>query len=266
MTAGRPQAASHEGALRFALLGSGSRGNATLVCRGRTRILIDCGFSVTESARRLGRLGVEPDGLTAIVVTHEHSDHLRGVAPLARRYALPVWMTPGTRAQCPDEPFPALHLFDPHSVFSIGDLELRPLPVPHDAREPCQFVLHDGAQSLGVVSDAGHVTRHMVEALAGLDALLLEANHDVAMLAQGPYPAMLKQRVGGAHGHLSNAQTAELLGATDTSRLRHLALTHLSEKNNTPELARAAAAQALNCTQDWIQVAEQDAGLGWREL
>lgn len=252
--------------LRFALLGSGSRGNGTVVCSGRTRILIDCGFSIADTTRRLARLGLEPEGLTAVVVTHEHSDHLRGVAPLARRFGLPVYMTPGTRMRCADDSLPALHCFDPHDPFAIGDLQLQPVPVPHDAREPTQFVVGDGDRRLGVLSDAGHVTPHMVAAMSGLDALLLEANHDPQMLAQGPYPPVLKARVGGALGHLSNAQTAELLGAADTGALQHLVLTHLSEKNNTPQHARRAAADALDCTPDWIAVAEQDSGLQWREI
>lgn len=255
--------------LRFAILGSGSRGNATLIDDGRTRILIDCGFNLGETQTRLARLGIEPDTLSAIVVTHEHGDHVRGAGMLARRHGIPVWMTPGTFAALPTRvaaTMPEPERFDPHTPFAIDGLSLQPLPVPHDAREPCQFVVSNGAVRLGVLSDAGHVTPHMVACLNGLDALLLEANHDPAMLAEGPYPPALKLRVGGGLGHLSNVQSAQLLGAIDGSRLRHVVLTHLSEQNNTPERARGVTAEALGCTPDWLGVAHQDDGLAWRAL
>lgn len=256
-------------ALRFAVLGSGSRGNATLIRCGTTRLLIDCGFTVDDTCARLARLGESPAALSAILVTHEHGDHLRGVGPLSRRFGIPVWMTPGTHAASLSRSgAPVAHpqFFDPHTPFAIGDLEITPLPVPHDAREPSQFVVGDGKHRIGVLSDAGHVTPHMVASLHGVDALLLEANHDAAMLADGPYPPPLKARVGGGLGHLSNVQSAELAGALDGSRLRHVALTHLSEQNNTPELARNTVAAALGCAAHWLAVADQGAGLDWRSL
>ena len=255
--------------LRFALLGSGSRGNATLVACGGTRILVDCGFGIRETEARLGRLGVEAGSLDAILVTPEHGDHLRGVGPLARRHNIALWMTPGTRAAVPQRmaaAMPEVTLFDPHSPFAIGDLEIRPVPVPHDAREPCQFVFSEGARRLGVLSDAGHVTPHMRACLDGVDALALECNHDEAMLARGPYPPMLKARVGGQLGHLSNTQAAELLAGMDCSRLQHLVLTHLSEHNNTPDHARAAVVEALRCPADWPGVAHQARGHDWRRI
>lgn len=255
--------------LRFALLGSGSRGNATLIECGSTRILVDCGFSIRETEARLARLGVEATALDAILVTHEHSDHLRGVGPLARRHGIALWMTPGTHAAVPQRlaaTMPEATLFDPHTPFAVGDLEVRPVPVPHDAREPCQFVFSDGARRIGVLSDAGHVTPHMRECLDGVDALALECNHDETMLAEGPYPPVLKARVGGNLGHLSNAQSAALLAGIDCSRLQHLVLTHLSEHNNTPDHARAAVAEALCCTPDWPGVAHQANGHDWRGI
>ncbi|MCI5062062.1 MAG: MBL fold metallo-hydrolase [Algiphilus sp.] len=256
-------------ALRFAVLGSGSRGNATLISCGGTRLLIDCGFTIEDTCQRLARLGEDASSLTAILVTHEHGDHLRGVGPLSRRFGIPVWMTPGTYAAARSRAGTTLappHYFDPHTPFAVGDLHVTPLPVPHDAREPSQFVVGDGARRLGVLSDAGHVTPHMVDSLHGVDALLLEANHDPTMLAEGPYPASLKARVGGGLGHLSNAQSAALAGAMDGSRLRHVALTHLSEQNNTPDLARCAVAEALGCEAHWLAVADQANGLDWRSL
>lgn len=248
------------------MLGSGSRGNATLIAAGGTRVLLDCGFSASEAVRRLLRLDVAADGLDAIIVTHEHSDHIGGVARLARRHGIPVWTTPGTRAAWSDTDGVDLHEFDPHNVFAIGDIEVQPYPVPHDAREPCQAVFSDGNARLGILSDAGCITPHMRQVLDGCDALLLEANHDVDMLRDGPYHARLKARVMGDHGHLSNAQSASLLASIDTGRLRHLVLTHLSETNNRPQLALDAAAAALDCRPEWLCVADQDAGLDWRSL
>ncbi|WJW76206.1 MBL fold metallo-hydrolase [Thiohalobacter sp. IOR34] len=252
--------------MRFASLGSGSRGNATLIEAGDTCLLVDCGFSVAETRRRLERLGSGLDRLSAILVTHEHGDHLRGVAPLARRLGIPLWMTDGTAAVARDTEVPVLRRFNSHRPFTIGDIRIEPFPVPHDAREPCQFVFGDGACRLGLLTDTGSATDHIVRSLAGCDALILECNHDERMLAEGPYPPLLKQRVSGRYGHLSNAQAADLLGRLDAGRLQHLIAAHLSEKNNRPALAVEALAGTLDCEAGWIQVADQDQGFGWRDL
>ena len=251
--------------MRFALLGSGSRGNGMVIEIGRALVLLDCGFSVTQVKARLATLGKRPEDLTAIVVTHEHSDHVVGVAALARSYRIAVWATPGTvRAARLDEM--GCREFDCHNPFALDDLEASPFPVPHDAREPCQFVFSDGVRRLGVLTDVGSLTPHITHCLDGCDALVLECNHDPAMLAAGDYPPSLKQRVGGRHGHLNNGQAAELLGRLNTRRLQHLVEAHLSEKNNRPHLARRALADALGCEPAWIEVADQDRGLGWRAL
>ncbi len=252
--------------MRFASLGSGSRGNATVIEAGASRVLVDCGFSVAETERRLARLGLVPADLHAVLVTHEHNDHISGVGPLARRHALPVWMTAGTARVWRGGEIPSLHLFTCHEPFAIGGLRVSPYPVPHDAREPSQFVFDDGNRRLGVLTDTGCSTPHIEESLSGADALLLECNHDAAMLAAGPYPPSLKQRVGGRLGHLSNDQSAALLARLDASRLKHLVAAHLSDKNNRPELARAALASVLGCQDAWIAVASQDDGLSWRDL
>jgi phosphoribosyl 1,2-cyclic phosphodiesterase len=252
--------------MRFAILGSGSKGNATLVECGRTRVLVDCGFATREAEARLLRLGVEPASVNALLVTHEHSDHLGGVGRFARRHRLPVWLTHGSCAAWTDPEDIDIRCFSPHEPFRIGELEVRPYPVPHDAREPCQYVLGDGRQQIGILSDAGHVTAHMRSVLGDCDALMLECNHDPAMLAAGPYPPALKRRVGGGLGHLSNAQAAALLSGLTLARLQHLVLTHLSEVNNRPELARAAMVGALGHDPDWLVCAEQEAGLGWRQV
>lgn len=252
--------------MRFASLGSGSRGNAGLIAEGDTRILLDCGFSTTTVRKRLARLGLEPDDISAVVVTHEHSDHLGGVRRLAERYGMPVWMTPGTHAAWQGAEALPVNLFSAHEPFAIGDLQLHPFPVPHDAREPCQFVFSNGARRLGILSDTGVVTPFIRHQLTACDALMVEFNYDPDMLANGPYPPALKQRVAGRLGHLSNLQTAEMLRHLDTARLQHIVIGHVSEKNNTPDLARTAAAQALGCTDDWVTVAGQAEGFAWRDI
>lgn len=214
----------------------------------------------------MARLGRSPEQLSALLVTHEHGDHIRGIPVLARKYGVPVWSTSGTGIMLQDGALPELHRLDAHAGMEIGDLEIHPYIVPHDAREPCQFVFYDGRGRLGVLTDTGRITAHICEALDRCDALVLECNHDPLMLAQGPYSSSLKARVGGPLGHLSNAQAAELLTRIDATRLQHIVAAHLSEKNNRPDLARAALATALDCEPDWIAIAGQETGLGWRTL
>jgi phosphoribosyl 1,2-cyclic phosphodiesterase len=252
--------------MQFASLGSGSRGNATLIEAGSTLLMVDCGFSCGETERRMARLGRSPEQLTAILVTHEHGDHLRGVPALARKYSLPVWLTGGTCLMLQDNRLPARHRLDGQARVAVGDIEIQPFTVPHDAREPCQFVFGDGNRRLGLLTDTGRITAHIRACLDACDALLLECNHDATMLAEGPYPARLKQRVGGPLGHLSNTQAGELLADIDASRLQHIVAAHLSERNNHPDLARAALAVALHCGSDWIGIAGQDDGLEWRSI
>ncbi|MCI0749486.1 MAG: MBL fold metallo-hydrolase, partial [Nevskiales bacterium] len=159
-----------------------------------------------------------------------------------------------------------IHNVNPQAAFSVGDLQIQPYPVPHDAREPCHYVFSNGHCRVGTLSDAGSVTESMCETLSGCDALTLEFNYDAEMLANGPYPPPLRARIAGPFGHLSNAQAADLLKSLDRSRLKQLVLTHLSEKNNTPGHARAACVAALGCEPSWLQVAHQENGLAWRVL
>lgn len=254
--------------LRFASLGSGSEGNALLVAAGQTLVMMDCGFGLQDSIARLARLDILPEQLDGIVVTHEHGDHIGGVARLARKFGLPVWLTHGTlRSQAPafSDTLP-IHEIDPHRAFSIGDIEIQPYPVPHDATEPVQFVFGDGVRRLGVLTDAGSITPHIETTLDGCHALVLECNHDSDMLMNGDYPYSLKQRVSGRLGHLSNHTAADLLGRLDLSRLQHLIAAHLSSKNNTAAFAVRTLCDATGCEEDWIGVATQDAGFGWREI
>jgi phosphoribosyl 1,2-cyclic phosphodiesterase len=254
--------------MRFASLGSGSEGNALVVEVGDTRILIDCGFRVRDTVVRLARLGIAPHSVTAILVTHEHADHIGGVAAFAARYRVPVWLTFGTLEMAGERfaRLPNVYGFDSHDVFAIGMVEVRPFPVPHDAREPVQFVVGDGAHRLGVLTDIGITTRYVETSLSGCDALVLECNHDLGMLEDGDYPWPLKQRIASRLGHLHNEAAAALLAALDTSRLRHIIAAHLSQQNNTPDKARAALSKALNCAPDWIGIADQHDGFAWRSM
>ncbi|MBI2311088.1 MAG: MBL fold metallo-hydrolase [Betaproteobacteria bacterium] len=254
--------------MRFASLGSGSQGNALVVEVSRTRVLMDCGFPLRETLRRLARLGLDPAMLDAIVVTHEHDDHVGGVLRLARRHGLPVWLTHGTARAIGLDPcvLAGATLIDGHHSFAVGDIEVQPYPVPHDAREAVQFVFGDGCRRLGVLTDTGCSTPHIQETLTGCDALVLECNHDPQMLASGPYPERLKRRIASRLGHLGNDASAELLASLDTTRLKHIVAAHLSQTNNAPELARHALARALDCEPEWIGVADQDEGFAWRTI
>ncbi len=254
--------------IRFASLGSGSEGNGLLVEVDGTRLLLDCGFALKDVVCRLARLGVPPEGLDGILVTHEHDDHAGGVGPLARKLGIPVYITWGTLAAIGGAraKLPRTELIDSHTPFAVGGIEVHPYPVPHDAREPAQYVFSDGQRRLGVLTDVGCSTPHIVEMLSGLDALVLECNHDEDMLMSGPYPASLKQRISSRHGHLANQAAAHLVAALDCTRLQHFVAAHLSQQNNTPELARNAMAQALNTSAEWITVATQHDGFDWRAV
>lgn len=252
---------------RFASLGSGSRGNATLVQGCDRLVLIDCGFPMKELLSRCARLGVSPEQIDALFVTHEHGDHMRGVGALARRFGMPVWMSHGTWQAADFGRIPSLQLFNSHQdAIELGALRVQPVPVPHDAREPTQFLLRQDDLALGLLTDLGSHTPHLTASYSGLDALLLECNHDPAMLARGPYPPFLQARVGGDFGHLNNAQAAALLAAIDRSRLRHLVAAHLSEKNNTPELARAALCAVHPDIEERLCLLVQDRPSDWFEI
>lgn len=257
--------------MRFASLGSGSEGNALLVEAASgttvTRVLLDCGFSAKEAERRLARLGCRAEDLDAIVITHEHTDHIGSALTLARKWSIPVYMSWGTARACgADEARVDLHVLWGDESVAIGDVSVLPYTVPHDAREPLQYVFSDGASRLGVLTDVGISTPHITSVLSGCDALVLESNHDVEMLAASRYPASLKARIGGTHGHLNNEAAAAILASLDRSRLRHLVAAHLSQQNNLPHLAQAALAGVVGASAIDIVVATQTEGFDWLAL
>ena len=248
--------------MRIASLGSGSRGNATLVQYQDTTLLVDNGFSLKQFMRRLERLEIELDAIDAVLLTHEHGDHSGGVERLCARHEIPLWTAVGTARAALSPDFEYQRLVAGRTV-TIGGIEIIPVTVPHDASEPLQFIFHqlDNGKRLGILTDTGHITRHIVEAFSRLDGLLLEFNYDVEMLASGPYPEMLKQRVGGNLGHLSNDQSVDLLRQIDTGSLNCLIAGHISEKNNRSSIVDQLIRQLENVPVPVL--ADQEAGFGW---
>jgi phosphoribosyl 1,2-cyclic phosphodiesterase len=232
-----------------------------------TTVMLDCGFPIRETERRLGRLGIMAAELSGIIVTHEHQDHVGGVFKFARRHGIPVWLSFGTyQAMRKDTDDVAYSFCRDGEQFAIGDLQLTPYTVPHDAREPVQYVASNGDKRLGVLTDAGHSTPHLVSALDGCDALLLECNYDPDMLANSTYPPSLRRRIGGKFGHLSNETSMEILRALDKSRLKTVIGAHLSKQNNTSALARAALEEGIGSASIDIRIACQEEGFDWVEI
>ncbi|MEO8390428.1 MAG: MBL fold metallo-hydrolase [Polaromonas sp.] len=256
--------------LRFKSLGSGSSGNATLVeATGITplRILVDCGLGLKHLLYRLGEAGLQPEDIHAVFITHEHGDHIGCAKSLSLRYRIPVWMSRGTHTAIGTPDFDGLlHIARDGKAIDLGGMQLTPFTVPHDAREPLQLSCTDGASKLGIVTDLGHATSHVLAHLADCTALLLECNHDLDMLARSSYPAFLKRRVGGQYGHLSNIAAAEIAREVTHRGLQYLVAAHLSAQNNRPDLVQALMAEALGCGAEDIVVASPDVGTRWIHL
>lgn len=253
--------------MRFCSIGSGSKGNGTLIESGETCILVDTGFTLKDIEFRLAQKGLTPLDLNAILITHEHSDHIKGVGPLARKYRIPVYCSHGTSLYDGLGVIPSLVVFDSHQDFEIGELTITPVVVPHDAREPTQFVIRDPAlNKLGILTDLGSLTPHIFQAYDGCHGLMLETNHDVQMLRMGAYPPKLKVRVEGPLGHLNNQQAAQLLKGINCENLRFLVATHISEKNNKVAMALDAISNGFSWKKDSVIMATQENGFPWCEL
>lgn len=235
--------------MRVTVLGSGSTGNATLVEAGLTKVLVDAGFSGKELAGRLSEVGVAPECLQAIVITHDHGDHTRGMGVLARRYGIPLLLTVRTQAACAKllDGSEQVQHYRAERTFRVGALEIRPFLTVHDAVDPVAVTLRDTETGcrLGIATDLGRPTAAVRAALAGCHLLVLEANHDDAMLWRGPYPWSVKQRIASSHGHLSNRASAELLRELYHRELGGVVLAHLSEHCNEPALAQEVIGVAL---------------------
>ena len=257
--------------LRFRSLGSGSTGNATLIEASSgiptSRVLVDCGFGIRHLEARLARAGLAASDIDAIFVTHEHGDHIGCTHSFSRRHGTAVWMSEGTWMASGARDYEGRLSFardgDP---IAVGELMLHPSTVPQDAREPLQLRCTDGARHLGVLTDLGHATPHVLAQLRGLDALLLEFNHDTDLLAVSSYPPFLKQRVGGKWGHLSNDAAAAIAATLCHGAIRHLVAAHLSEQNNRPEIVRLAMAQVLGANADEMLTANAAEGTPWLDV
>ena len=254
--------------LRFRSLGSGSTGNATVVEASNglstKRLLIDCGLGLRQLDQRLARAGLAASDIDAIFVTHEHSDHIGCAQALALRQRIPVWMSSGTFSAIGSPDFDGLWCQAADGAgIDLGEMCVTPFTVPHDAREPLQLHCSDGAVRLGVLTDLGHATAHVLEQLSRCDALLLECNHSPELLAVSSYPPFLKRRVGGNYGHLSNASAAAIARAVSHPRLKAVVAAHLSLQNNRPHLAAAALAEALDWDADRVGIADAVYGTDW---
>jgi len=251
--------------MQIASLGSGSKGNATIVSHEKTTILVDCGFSLRNFEHRLSKLEVSPEQIGAILLTHEHSDHSSGVSRLSLKYNIPVWSTVGTARAVFDDSF-AYNEICGGEVARIGCFEVLPVTVPHDAGEPVQFVFCHLAsgKKFGILTDTGHITNHIIETYDNLDGLLLEFNYDQDMLEAGPYPYPLKQRVSGDLGHLSNEQSIYLLSQINTTGLSCLIAAHISENNNSTGIVERHLSQLDTIPSPVL--ASQEGGFGWIKI
>ena len=241
--------------LSVCVLASGSKGNAIYVSDGDTAILVDAGLSGIEIARRMEAVGLRMESLKAILVSHEHSDHVRGVGVLARRHRLPVYITPATAAAAASQlgAIDGLKYFETGRDFNIHGLAIHPFSTSHDAHDPSGFTIAQNGHKIGIATDMGIATGMVKEHLKACSLVVLEANHDPVMLIEGPYPWPLKQRIKSRNGHLSNQDSRDLLAEIKHDGLCHVILAHLSETNNTPEKALQAALQALD-TRDRFQL------------
>ncbi|MCH8266511.1 MAG: MBL fold metallo-hydrolase [Acidobacteria bacterium] len=241
-----PRQAGGAISIRMAVLGSGSSGNCTFLATERVKVLIDAGLSGRDTLRRLASIGEKPESLQAILVTHEHSDHISGLARLASHYKIPVYVSSPTQAVLPPRvKLPAVETIQAGKQFEIGDLTIDPFTIPHDAVDPVAFRLTAGGIRVAVVTDLGYIPENVKYYLRGCHCLVLEANHDLEMLRNGPYPWFVKQRVMSRDGHLSNHALSNFLSNDFDGTAQVLVLAHLSECNNHPEIARMAATSAL---------------------
>ncbi len=233
--------------MKFYTLASGSSGNAAYLLANGTKILIDCGMSGKKLEEAMNAIGEAASELSAILITHEHSDHIKGAGVMARRYKLPIYATEGTlsgldRTRIPDS---ALHIIKADREFCVGDIGITPFSIPHDAAEPTGFRLTAGADSVAVATDIGQMNEYIMDNIRGCRAVVLESNHDIEMLKCGPYPYPLKRRILSELGHMSNAAAAEILEELVEDGAEHIALGHLSKENNRPDIAMMESKNAL---------------------
>ena len=244
--------------MEIVVFASGSKGNCTLVKTGASAILIDAGLSARRLHEHLASAGLAIDDLAGILVTHEHTDHISGLEVLLKKHDIPVYCNRGTAREIHGCSAKSLRIFETGASFNIADFSVRSFAVPHDANDPVGFRISHSEGIVGAVTDLGKVTRLVADALRGTNALLFESNYDEEMLANSPRPWMLKQRISGNHGHLSNTEAAEALAGLVTDDLAHLLLYHLSRECNTPDLALRTVGSKVTQKHVHIQCTFQD--------
>jgi len=241
--------------VRICVLGSGSRGNSTLIATEKARILVDAGFSRRETYARLDSIGEECGGFDAILVSHEHIDHVKGLETLATDSKAPIYISAITRDTIAwNGRAKTFEVFTPGEAFTVGDIEISPFTIPHDAADPVAFRIDTQGIRIGVVTDLGYIPEHVKHHVSGCHCLIFESNHDLDMLKIGPYPWHVKQRVMSRHGHLSNLATAKFLRDDFDGAAQVLVLAHLSENNNHPEIVRMSAEEALSSRRERMQL------------
>ena len=251
--------------MKFASIGSSSKGNCTVVSTNSTSLLVDCGFSLKQTTDRLQRLNIKPQDIDAILVTHEHDDHWSGVPGLCKKYKIPIYLSAGTYRAVYDESLELINIVDTEVPFNVGDFRILGITVPHDALEPLQYIFEANFLRFGVLTDLGHLTPNIFEHYDSLDALLLEANHDELMLAQGMYPSFLKARISGGWGHLSNKQAIDFLSKIDRTRLQHVLFGHMSDRNNCQEALKNLVEQRSG-NLGKVHYANYEYGSDWIEI
>ncbi len=249
--------------MQFCCLGSGSKGNSTLINHKNTTLMVDCGFGLKHTLKRLAENDCAIQDVSAILVTHEHFDHISGVSSLARRFNIPVYATRGTARTGKLDECADIHWIELDRLFQIGDVSINPVAVPHDANEPCQFIFEAENKILGVMTDLGSISPHVHRAFSACNALLLEANHDLDMLWAGNYPPSLKQRVSSDWGHLSNVQAEQFLQSLELKgQLSTLVLGHMSQQNNCVDIMKKHFT-LFESNINSVLYATQDEGFGW---
>lgn len=246
--------------IQFSLLGSGSSGNALLIKTDTTKVLVDCGLSLRQLRLRSAEIGESIDDLAGVLVTHEHSDHVNGLGVLTRRQQTPVFMTRGTYHNLPKSLglLEGVECFEPGDTVTIGDIEAVSFSVDHDAADPVSYVLRSNGTKLGIAADLGHATALVRQRLAGSHGLILESNYCPDMLREGSYPIQVQQRINSSSGHLSNRDMSSLLAHVAHDQLQQVVLIHISDENNTHDLAKRMAEQALGVRTVPVDVAPKD--------
>ena len=256
--------------MRFCSLGSGSSGNSFVIQDNVTTLLVDCGFGLNETVSRLERYDIKPDQLNAILLTHEHEDHIKGAFSFSNKYKIPIYLSYGTFKMCKksindnyDINFNIIHGM---KSFMISNIEVTPIPVPHDAREPFQFMFKSNTKSIAIITDLGFVTNHLIKILKEIKALVIEFNHDKKMLSNSDYPQSLKDRVSGMYGHLENMESVKLIKSINHTGIKWIAAAHLSEKNNDENLVRRLISDATLKEKGMIKIIDQKRGMDWLNI